>query len=268
MILEYGGARTLFGVCQQQLLAVTRCDKKVFGDWESVGWKQLVQTAKDIVDAISIGFCLDPAAFQLRLFNRMDGTVAQVGLDVTAVANSQGDLAIEQKAVIGLAVQYFLGLLQGTSDSKQGDWLSVKGKLDVEVVSRLESFAVDYLSVYGGKTIHVPMGIVVDDQTLRLNGSFAAKPPLPRLPSAIIEVCGLVAGLRSTRKDVSILMDAGDEMDTGCDPDRFASRLRDAIHTSRRFRFFVAVGKDARGRDERILLDVEEIEASAKNFLT
>lgn len=255
-------------VCQQQLLAVTLCDKKVFGDWESVGWKQLVQTANDIVSAISIGFGLDPIAFQLKLFNRMDGTVAQVGLDVTAVANAQGDRVIEQKTEINLAVQYFLGLLQGTSDSKQDDWLSVAGKLDVDVVNRLESFAMDHLSAHGGKAIHVPMDIAVGDQNLRLNGFFAAKPPLPRLPSATVEVCGLVAGLRSTRKDLSILMDAGDEMDTGCDPDRFASRLRDAIHTNRRFKFFVAVGKDARGRDERILLDVEEIEASANNFLT
>jgi hypothetical protein len=112
------------------------------------------------------------------------------------------------------------------------------------------------------------LNVVVGKQALKVNGSFAAKPPMPRLPSATLEVCGQVAGLRSTRKDLMILMGDGDEMDIGCDPDRFASLLRNAIHTNRRFKFSIAVGKDARGRDERMLLNAEEIEVLANDFLT
>lgn len=107
------------------------------------------------------------------------------------------------------------------------------------------------------------MMLEAESTKLLLSGFYAAKPAVPRKPPQRFELVGRVVGLNSYRKRAYALSMDNVESELECDPNRFAHKLRDAIHTLRSFAFDVTRNFDGRGREQLVLTDVNEIEGSS-----
>lgn len=128
------------------------------------------------------------------------------------------------------------------------------------VSERLNEVVQTDLAVVGGKPIRTPMLIGSGSATLLLEGAYAAKPAVPRKSPERIEFTGRIVGLNSIHKRASVFNAADGEIEFDCDPNRFASQIRNAIHTTRYFVIGVMRNFDGKGREQLVLTDVLEIE--------
>ena len=256
------GDRDIYALRQKQNLPVSHRGSLDLAEWASVAWPILHKSASAINEALCGAFDLPRDVLKVSEFHmEFEGEVS-VGLIVSLLPGDVGDELASTVTKIRAAADFYSTLIfAGIDQHHQTSLLAVRmEELDETTRERLQASAHKFLLESGGTKISTPLVADFGDSPLIVSGAFAKKPPRPRLPPSKLEVSGSVAGLRSTRKELYILPDTGSELSLQCDPNTFAHRLRNAIHTRRYFNFTLLVDEDANGVVQHILHDFTEIE--------
>ena len=253
------GPRGLIVLRQQDNLPVRLADGYVVGPLGSVGWPELESTATKIISALVSILDLPDGVLMIEEFSGLTPPFSPVGLVISATPGDAGNVALERAEEIREVAQSYLTLIQRGAREGQGDLLGAVGQMGSSIVIRLKEQAQADLAEFGGRPIKAPMVVEFGLDKLVLSGNFGAKPPQPRKPPERFEMVGRVVGLNSHHKRLQLF--SGEEVEIECDPNRFAHRLRDAIHTPRTFVFGVLRSADGKGREQLVLTDVEEIES-------
>lgn len=253
------GPRDLVVLRQRDSLPVRLTDGYVVGPLGSVGWPELESTAAQIIRAIVSILELPEDGLMIEEFSGLTPPFSPVGLVISATPGEVGDVVLERAEEIRNVVQSYLTLIQRGARDGQGELLGGVSQMDSSINVRLKAQAKSDLAEIGGRPIKTPMVVEFGLDKLVLTGNFGAKPPQPRKPPERFEVQGRVVGLNSHRKRMHVFF--AEEIEIECDPNQFAHRLRDAIHTPRSFVFGVLRSTDAKGREQLVLTDVEELES-------
>lgn len=255
------GKRDVLVLRQHDKLAIRVTDGYVVGALGSVNWDGLEKTATQIIRAVSAILDLPEEALVIEEFSGLEVPRSMVGLVISAAPNPAGNLALEKVDIIRAVAQSYLQQLNKGSSSGQGELIeATTAELEPSIDQRAQERACADLAVVGGKTIKTPMVLEYGEGKLLLAGAFAAKPTLRRKPAERFDFVARVVGLNSHHKLASALVADGHEIELECDPDRFAHRLRDSIHTPQQFKFAVLRNFDGKGREQLVLIDAAEIE--------
>lgn len=253
------GPRDLVVLRQQDNLPVRLTEGYIVGPLGSVGWPELESTASQMIRALVSILELPENGLMIEEFSGLTPPFSAVGLVISATLGEAGDAVLERAEDIREVAQSYLALIQRRAKGGQGDLLGGVGRIDTSIDVRLQAQAQADLVAIGGKPIKTPMVLEFGANKLVLSGSFGAKPPQPRKSPERYQMVGRVVGLNSNRKRLQVFSEG--EVEIECDPNRFAHRLRDAIHTPRTFVFGVLRSADAKGKEQQVLTDVEEIES-------
>jgi hypothetical protein len=169
------------------------------------------------------------------------------------------DTKVERTGEIRSVAQDYLTRIQRAARDGQCDLLGCVSKFGKSVEVRLQEKVQTDLAEIGGKPIKTAMVLEFGSDKLMLSGYFGAKPAQPRKSPERYERVGRVVGLNSHRKRLQVF--SSEEIEFECDPNQFAHHLRDAIHTPRCFVFGVLRSTDAKGREQLVLTDAEEIDS-------
>lgn len=253
--------RSILVLRQKDDLPVRVAGEYVVGPLGSVQWRELENNAIRIIRAITSTLAIPTETLFIEEFSGLSSPFSPVGLSISASPGAAGDALLERANEVRAIAQTYQKEIQKSARMGQESLLNSPAALNSEVEWRLKERVQNDLTVIGGKHIRRPMVLETGpDDKLILSGRFGPRPPVQRKPPVMIKIVGTIAGIRTYHKLIEILVNECKVEEFGCDPNKFAHKLREAVYTPRRFEFSILVTTDAKGKMQRELFHPHEIE--------